>query len=132
VVAINGVSLLFAEQMRNNGAREPIYRHDSVKSYEMSCVHLMRLLGLPRHYLTKFQNLRILRNSEDNSEESRLFTGGNLVLRPALNPHFFVCGVLFVYRSLSSDSIFLFCKRRVYDFQGPGNCRNCQHCFLSL
>jgi len=48
----------------------------------MSFVHFTRLLGLPWHYFTK-----VLRseNSEENSEESRLFTGANLVLRPALD-----------------------------------------------
>ena len=59
----------------------------------------------------------------------------------ALNPPFFVkkkivCGVLFVYRSLSTDSMSLLCKRRVYDFQGPDHCRKlsklsellCFHC----
>jgi len=36
---------------------------------------------------------------------------------PPLNPTFFVCGVLFLYRSRSTDSMSLLCKRRVYDFR---------------
>jgi len=51
------------------------------------------------------------------------------ILQPALNPPFFVCGVLFVYMSLSTDSMSrILCVRHVYDFQGPRRCRNCQDC----
>ena len=64
--------------MRHNGAREPIYRHDSVTELR------------PFHEITGFTLtllVKVLRseNSEENSEESRLFTGANLVLRPALD-----------------------------------------------
>jgi len=45
----------------------------------------------PFHEITGFTLTllyKVLRseNSEENSEESRLFTGANLVLRPALQP----------------------------------------------
>jgi len=58
------------------------------------------------------------------------------ILQATLNPPFFVCRALFVYRSLSTDSMSFLCKRRVYDFQGPGHCRKlsklsallCFHC----
>ena len=43
------------------------------KSYEMSFVHFTRLL----YKVSRSEN------SEENSEDSRLFTGANLVLRPA-------------------------------------------------
>ena len=39
--------------------------------------------------------------------------GPIFILQAALNPSFFVCGVLFVYRSLSADSMSLLCNRRV-------------------
>jgi hypothetical protein len=38
------------------------------KSAEMSCVHFTRLLDVPRHYLKKFQELRILRKSSENRD----------------------------------------------------------------
>ena len=48
---------------------------------EMSCVHFTRLLDLLWHYLKKFQEIRILRKT---FQESRLFSRANLILRPAL------------------------------------------------
>jgi len=38
------------------------------KSAEMSCVHFTELLDLLRHYLKKFQELRILRKSSKNRD----------------------------------------------------------------
>ena len=54
-----------------------------------------------------------------------------LILQAALNPPFIVCGGLFVYRSLMTDSMFLVCRGLFVIFRVQAaveNCRNCQHC----